>query len=130
MYHERYVDRYLEATSAFELDTVVHNNDLDTPSTGGKRDGFPASSVAEDLNQLIKLILRGKSSKQDLKLVIDKGMSKSEKGGDLVNALCFEHAPEGRTPLAYAVAKNDEKTVRHLVELCADLAVVMAQWEV
>ena len=26
MYHEHYVDRYLEATPAFELDTVVHNN--------------------------------------------------------------------------------------------------------
>ena len=40
---------------------------------------------------------------------------------DLVNAVCFRDKEEGRTPLAYAVAKNFERVANDLIDLGAQV---------
>jgi len=63
------------------------------------------------------------SRKSDIKAVLDEAAGK--RYPNLINVLYFQHQDDGRTPLAYAVANNNEKAVRNLVELKVDLSVVM-----
>ena len=43
---------------------------------------------------------------------------------DVVNVICYRDKKEGRTPLAYAVAKNFERVVRDLIDLGANVELV------